>query len=574
MAPGNSGWALRETSPTLRRHYLEQGWWTDDRLGGVIARRLDELGSAVEVRIWSKTRPWRSPLAVVADGARRLSGALAARGIGPGDVVSFQIANWVEAAIAFWGTAMTGATLVPIVHFYGPREVAHVLRETRARAHISVTRFGHVDHLEMIDGLWRDLPDLELVAFVRSAGAPGPGGATGSTDPAEDGRPLPRGAVELASLLAEADSAAAEGPPIVRTHTITADSPALIAYTSGTTAHPKGVIHTHRSLLAELRQLSAMNGSGARPQLTGAPVSHFMGMLGGLLLCLLRGDGVFLIDQWDPPTILDAMVEADLGAGSGSTFLLTSLLDAPGFGPEHLERMRFVGMGGSPIPNAVAERATRLGISIVRSYGSTELPSTTGASHDEPRAKRLTTDGHAMPGVEIRIVDVDGRDVAPGTPGEVLARAPELFAGYTDPALTASAFAHGDGWYATGDVAVVDDDGWLTITDRTRDIVIRGGLNLSPAEIEDVLQRMPGVAEVAVVAAPDERYGEHACAFVRTVPGAVAPDLDTVAAFFAANDVPRQKWPEEVRAIDEFPRTASGKIKKFELRDTLRAGGG
>ncbi len=556
MAP----WQLRETAPALRDRYLEQGWWTDDRLGGVIARRLDELGSSVDVRIWSRARPWHSPLDVVASGAKRLAASLAARDIGPGDVVSFQIANWVEAAIAFWGTAMTGATLVPVVHFYGPRELGHVLRQSRSRAHLTMSRFGHLDHLAMIDGLWRDLPDLELVAVVRAP----------DTEGAPDTRPLPTGAVEFASLL---DEDHASGPPIARTHTITADSPALIAYTSGTTANPKGVIHTHRSLLAELRQLSAMNGTGGRPQLTGAPVSHFMGMLGGLLLCLLKGHGVFLIDQWDPPTILDAMIEADLSAGSGSTYLLTSLLDAPGFGARHIERMRSVGLGGSPIPRAVAERATGLGISIVRSYGSTELPSTTGASHDEPVDKRLSTDGRAMPGVEIRIVDEDGRDMPAGTPGEILARGPELFAGYTDPSLTAEAFARGDGWYSTGDVAVVDDEGWLTITDRLRDIVIRGGLNLSPAEIEDVLQRMPGVAEVAVVAAPDERYGEHACAFVRPIPGATAPDLAGVRAFFDRAGVPRQKWPEEVRVVDEFPRTPSGKIKKFELRDGMRRGG-
>ncbi len=552
-----ASWQLRETAPALRDHYLDRGWWTDDRLGGVIARRLDDLGSSVDVRIWSRTRPWHSPLDVVASGARRLAAALAARDIGPGDVVSFQIANWVEAAIAFWGTAMTGATIVPIVHFYGPREVGYVLRQSGVRAHFTLSRFGHVDHLAMIDGLWRDLPALELVAVVRAPDADG----------TPDTRPLPAGAVELASLLEDDHGS---GPPIARTHTITADSPALIAYTSGTTANPKGVIHTHRSLLAELRQLTAMNGTGGRPQLTGAPVSHFMGMLGGLLLCLLKGDGVFLIDQWDPPTILDAMVEADLGAGSGSTYLLTSLLDCQGFGAGHVEQMRFVGLGGSPIPRAVAERATALGISIVRSYGSTELPSTTGASHDEPVDKRLSTDGHAMPGVEIRIIGDDGRDVAPGTPGEILARGPELFAGYTDPALTAAAFPWGDGWYSTGDVAVVDDEGWLTITDRVRDIVIRGGLNLSPAEIENVLQRMPGVAEVAVVAAPDERYGEHACAFVRPIPGAGAPDLPGVRAFFDAAGVPRQKWPEEVREVDEFPRTPSGKIKKFELRNGLR----
>jgi len=318
-----------------------------------------------------------------------------------------------------------------------------------------------------------------------------------------------------------------------------------------------------------VRQLSAMAANADRPMCSGAPIGHFMGMLGGLLVGLYRGQSIHYTDQWDPARILEIMIEADCTAGSGSTYFLTSLLDAPGFGPEHLERMRHIGLGGSPIPDAVAQRATGLGISLVRSYGSTELPSTTGAHHADPPDKRLRTDGQALPGVEIRIVDDDGQPVPPGTAGEIRARGPELFLGYTDPALT-KATIDDDGWWATGDVGVLDDDGWLTITDRVKDIVIRGGLNLSPAEMEDVLQRMPGVAEVAVVAAPDARMGEHACAFVRPRPGAVAPDLDAVKTWFAGADVPKQKWPEEVRAIDEFPRTPSGKIKKFVLRDQLR----
>jgi non-ribosomal peptide synthetase component E (peptide arylation enzyme) len=293
-------------------------------------------------------------------------------------------------------------------------------------------------------------------------------------------------------------------------------------------------------------------------------------MLAGLLLPVYRRSAIHLTDVWLPDRVLRAMVEADLTAGSGSTYFLLSLLDAPGFGPEHLERMQFVGLGGSAVPAAVADRAEALGISIARAFGATEHPSITGAVHTDPVDKRTHTDGRPLAGVEIRLVDDDGVDVAPGESGDILSRGPDRFAGYTDPALTAAAFADG-GWYRTEDVGVLDTDGWLTITDRKKDIIIRGGENISAAEVEELLLRMPGVTEVAVVAAPDARLGEHACAFVRPMPGATVPTLDEVRSHLDASGLARPKWPEEIRAVDEFPRTASGKIQKFVLRDEARA---
>ena len=171
------------------------------------------------------------------------------------------------------------------------------------------------------------------------------------------------------------------------------DGAALIAYTSGTTADPKGVVHTHRTIGCEVRQLAGHQSLRDRASLTGAPVGHAIGMLGGLMCPLVNGRPLYLIDGWDPPTVLNAMVEEQIAAGSGSTYFFTSLLDCPGFGPEHVELMRYIGLGGSPIPNAVSERADELGISLVRSYGCTEHPSVTGSQHTDPREKRIHTDG-------------------------------------------------------------------------------------------------------------------------------------------------------------------------------------
>jgi acyl-CoA synthetase (AMP-forming)/AMP-acid ligase II len=220
---------------------------------------------------------------------------------------------------------------------------------------------------------------------------------------------------------------------------------------------------------------------------------------------------------------------------------------------------------------AVSERAAALGIAVTRNYGSTEHPSTTGSKAEDPREKRHRTDGHPLPCVELRLVDSEGRDVGAGRPGEIWSRGPDLCAGYTDPAL--NEVFESDGWYRTGDVGILDGEGYLTITDRLKDIIIRGGENVSAAEVEELLQRMPGVAEVAVVAAPDPRLGEHGCAFVRALPGAAAPDLAALRRHLEVEGLARQKWPEELRVLAEFPRTPSGKIVKAELRRRLREDG-
>jgi acyl-CoA synthetase (AMP-forming)/AMP-acid ligase II len=441
---------------------------------------------------------------------------------------------------------MVGVTLVPIVHFYGPKEVGFILRQSGAKALVIVSRIGKRDYLADLETVRDGLESLEKVVVVGDVAD-----RAGEYVRFEDLRG------------AEPISGPAHGDP---------DGAAVIGYTSGTTADPKGVVHTHRTLGCEVRQLSDHQSMRNLPNLVGAPVGHAIGMLGGLLCPLYGGKPIYMIDGWDPPTVLSAMVEEHIAAGSGSTYFFTSLLDSPGFGPEHVELMRYVGLGGSPIPNAVAERADELGISLVRSYGSTEHPSITGSLHDAPKEKRIHTDGKPMAWVEIRTVDEEGHDVEVGQPGEILSRGADRFAGYTDPTLSAEAI-DADGWFSTGDIGVIDEDGYLTITDRVKDIIIRGGENVSAAEVEQLLAHMKGVAEVAVVAAPDERLGEHGCAFFRMQPGSEAPDLDALRAHLEAAGLTRQKWPEEIRIVDELPRTASGKIQKFVLRQRLRDGG-
>jgi acyl-CoA synthetase (AMP-forming)/AMP-acid ligase II len=531
---------LRPPPPALQKRYRDAGQWLEQSFGSFIDEKLRACAS-LGVHFYSETDPYQGTIGLVREAALRLAGALAARGIRPGDVVSYQTPNRVEGLITFYGCALAGVVLVPIVHFYGPKEVRFILERSGARLHLTASRFRGTDYLKALDGFRRDLPGLENVVVIGGGARPGE--------------------LEFESLLS--------ARPLAELPHVAPGDPAVIAFTSGTTADPKGVIHPSYSLVFETLQLAAVNPMRSRAGLTGAPISHVMGMLGGALLPLVHGHAIHLIDVWNPQRVLEIMLQADVGSGGGSTYFLTSLLDAPGFGPEHIERMRSVGLGGAPVPAAVSDRAESLGIAVTRAYGSTEHPSITGSASSAPAEKRKYTDGRPLAGVELRLVDDDGHPVPVGEPGEILSRGPELFWGYTDPAFT-EAVLDADGWYRTEDVGVLDADGYLAITDRKKDIIIRGGENVSAAEVEELLMRMPGVTEVAVVAAPDARMGEHACAFLRMQPGEHPPDLPAVRKHLEREGLAKQKWPEELREVSDFTRTPSGKIKKFALRDALR----
>jgi acyl-CoA synthetase len=408
--------------------------------------------------------------------------------------------SWTETLAVLWAGFRIGATMVPIIHFYGPNEVRFIVRQSGARALVIPDGFGGIDHIGLLASVRDELPGLETVVV---------------DGPPERVREVP-GAVALAEL-AEADPLDAPLP-------VDPDAPAMIGYTSGTTADPKGVIHSHRTLLSEVRQLASLNVMGGRPSLMASPMAHMTGMLGGSLTPLQQGNPIELIDHWDPGEVLAICAEHDLSPGGGATIFLTTLLDHPSFGPEHLEAMPRFGLGGAPVPRAVGERAEALGIRITRAYGSTEHPSITGSTPDAPAAKRIATDGAPLPGVEIRLVGPTGEEVTVGSEGEILSRGPDLFIGYTDPALTAAAI---DATAGTARATSASSTRTATSPSPTGSATSSSGAastSRAPRS-RSTSPPCPGVAEVAVVAAPDERLGEHACAFVRPAPGSEGVDL-------------------------------------------------
>jgi acyl-CoA synthetase (AMP-forming)/AMP-acid ligase II len=532
---------MRTIPVELAKRYVDEGWWTQDTLGDLVARGLQANPDTGFV-VHSAVRPFTGTFHDVEIEARRLAAGLRARGVGPEDVVALQLPNWKEAAAAFWASAFLGAVTVPIVHFYGRRELGHILSTAKPKVFITAEEFGR---MQFQPDLCADIPIVGLVGA--DVGAP-PSKAGGS--PANGGRSREEHQHRYDDLL--------DAQPLAGTLAADPASPALIAFTSGTTSKPKGVVHSHQTLGFETRQLLENYPADRGRQLTGTPVGHFIGMLGAFLIPVLEGAPIDLCDVWDPGMVLKLIERDGLSIGGGPPYFVTSVLDHPGCGPEHLKHFTTVGLGGSTVPAAVTRRLADLGMFVFRSYGSSEHPSITGSSPSAPEDKRLYTDGNPRPGVEIRL----------GPDGEIYSRGPDLCLGYTDPELTAKAFDD-DGWYRTGDVGVLDEDGYLTITDRKADVIIRGGENISALEVEEVLLTMAAVAEAVVVSATDPRLGERAAAVLRVKAGHAMPTIEEVRDHFKRAGVATQKWPEQLHQVHDYPRTASGKIQKFLVRQNI-----
>ncbi|HVW42180.1 MAG TPA: AMP-binding protein [Amycolatopsis sp.] len=479
-------------------------------------------------------------LGEITTAAYQLAGALRRRGVGGGDVVAVQLPDGVECVVAYRAAIALGVTLVPIPAIYGEKEVAFILADSGARCLVTADRWRSSEYVSALPRVL-ERTSVELTVVV--------------------GAEVPDGCLSWSELSADRQPGDDRPPE----SGVTAAHEAAILYTSGSTADPKGVRHSHETLLYELRQcMPPWRLHGAR-WLSVLPFAH---MAGFLTVCrpLLFGGGMVSVDRWDPVQALELLKRFDITSGTLPPYHLTTLLEAArAEGVDRLE-LRDVLVGSTAVQAALIRSADAVGCRAYRCYGSSEHPTISSGEEHDPLDLRADTDGKLYPDMLVRIVDEDDNDVPPGTPGEILSTGPDLFLGYTDPAATAAVFT-ADGYYRTGDIGILDGDR-LTITGRRKELIIRGGENLSPKEIEDVLGTHAAVVEVAVVGAPDPRYGERAWAFVLTRDG-LGLTLEEVREHFRAAGIARQKTPEGITVLDEFPRTAAGKIRKTELRKLL-----
>lgn len=464
----------------------------------------------------------------------RVAAGFAARGIRAGETVSCVLPNRAEAVVLFHAVQRLGAVWNPIVPIYGAREIRFILRQAGSAALVVPNRFRGVEYPPLVERLRPDVPGLrEVLVADDLAALPGAGGA-------------PAAAPE-------------------------SGGPTVILYTSGTTADPKGALHSTATLLAESTatvDYSRLRGDDVF--VMPSPVSHISGLLYGILLPAVLGATSVLMETWDPEHFC-VLVEREHGTFSaGATPFLQGVTDLPNLDRYDLRSLRLFPCGGAGVPPELIRRAMRrLGVRSGRGYGSTEFPSITSASGpDVPDAKRAETDGAPIGRNRIELRDPDGRPLAAGREGEIWARGPELFLGYRDPALDAEAFDERR-FFRTGDLGVLDADGYLTITGRVKDIIVRGGEKFSAKEVEDLLFEHPKVRSVAVVPMPDARLGERACAFVVAADPADPPALPELVRFLETHELSRRKLPERLEVVDELPVTASGKVQKHVLRERI-----
>ncbi|MCW2580844.1 MAG: fadK 4 [Blastococcus sp.] len=475
--------------------------------------------------------------------SERVAGALQGQGVRPGDVVAVQLGSTYEGAVTQAAVGLCGAVLLPIVQIYGPRELSFILRQSGAVALVLPETFRGREHAGALFRGMAQPPGLRTVVVV------------GNAVPAEIEGAIPFG--DLTGRLAGPFAA----PALDR------DARAMLVYTSGTTSDPKGVQHSHRSLLAEVFSGAVRRDPGLR-QLAIFPAGHVAGLL-GLLRVLVHGTPTVVLETWDPARAARLVDEHRLTYGVGAPVQLIGLLDEQARGTATLATLREFMTGAAGVPPALIMRAQAAGLTAYRCYGSSEHPTISTGTIADPLEKRANTDGRIIAGTEVRIVDEEGNDVPAGTEGEIASRGGELFLGYTDPELDAAAFLPGR-WFRTGDIGRLDADGYLTITDRKKDIIIRGGENISSKQVEDVLAEHPAVLDAAVVGLPDPLMGERVCAVVVLRPGEQL-GLEEVRRHFAGSGLARQKTPERVEVVDTLPRTPAGKIQKFQLRRLFSA---
>ncbi|EHC2500796.1 medium-chain fatty-acid--CoA ligase [Escherichia coli] len=524
-----------------RAAYRQQGLWGDASLADYwqqTARAMPDKIAVVDNHGASYT------YSALDHAASCLANWMLAKGIESGDRIAFQLPGWCEFTVIYLACLKIGAVSVPLLPSWREAELVWVLNKCQAKMFFAPTLFKQTRPVDLILPLQNQLPQLQQIVGVDKL-AP----ATSS--------------LSLSQIIADNTSLTTA----ITTH---GDELAAVLFTSGTESLPKGVMLTHNNILASERAYCVrLNLTWQDVFMMPAPLGHATGFLHGVTAPFLIGARSVLLDIFTPDACLALLEQQRCTCMLGATPFVYDLLNLLEKQPADLSALRFFLCGGTTIPKKVARECQQRGIKLLSVYGSTESSPHAVVNLDDPLSRFMHTDGYAAAGVEIKVVDDARKTLPPGCEGEEASRGPNVFMGYFDePELTARALDE-EGWYYSGDLCRMDEAGYIKITGRKKDIIVRGGENISSREVEDILLQHPKIHDACVVAMPDERLGERSCAYVVLKAPHHSLSLEEVVAFFSRKRVAKYKYPEHIVVIEKLPRTASGKIQKFLLRKDI-----
>ena len=524
-----------------RAAYRQQGLWGDASLADYwqqTARAMPDKIAVVDNHGASYT------YSALDHAASCLANWMLAKGIESGDRIAFQLPGWCEFTVIYLACLKIGAVSVPLLPSWREAELVWVLNKCQAKMFFAPTLFKQTRPVDLILPLQNQLPQLQQIVGVDKL-AP----ATSS--------------LSLSQIIAD-------NTPLTTAITTHGDELAAVLFTSGTEGLPKGVMLTHNNILASERAYCArLNLTWQDVFMMPAPLGHATGFLHGVTAPFLIGARSVLLDIFTPDACLALLEQQRCTCMLGATPFVYDLLNLLEKQPADLSALRFFLCGGTTIPKKVARECQQRGIKLLSVYGSTESSPHAVVNLDDPLSRFMHTDGYAAAGVEIKVVDDARKTLPPGCEGEEASRGPNVFMGYFDePELTARALDE-EGWYYSGDLCRMDEAGYIKITGRKKDIIVRGGENISSREVEDILLQHPKIHDACVVAMPDERLGERSCAYVVLKAPHHSLSLEDVVAFFSRKRVAKYKYPEHIVVIEKLPRTASGKIQKFLLRKDI-----
>jgi cyclohexanecarboxylate-CoA ligase len=526
-------------TPEEVRAYREAGLWRDETMFDLLARQARQRPDKVFATDGQRALTYRQ----MHDSVLQLAAGFHARGWRAGDTVAVQLPNWVEFIEVVAALSRLGVITVPIMPIYRRDEVGYVIGHAEVRAAVIPETFKGFDYLHMYWDVQRDHPDLEIVTV--------------------------RG--ENRHSVTTLDSIRAEAVPEVTDLPVqpSADDPFLIVYTSGTTSRPKGCVHTFNTYCSGARSLTTAFGyTESDVQFGPSPITHTTGLVTSVLVPLLNGAATHLMAEWEPEQGLAEIARFGCTQAVTATTFLQMLLAVFDAKRHDASSMRVWVCAGAPIPRAVVEHATETlpQMKVLSLYGRSENLATTTCTVTDDPIRALTSDGAALDGAVVAVVGEDGREVPRGTEGDIAYRGPSHMIGYLgDPEETTALFTS-DGLSRSGDLGVMDHGGYVRVTGRLKDIIIRGGMNISAREIEDHLAAHPGLTDAAVIGVPDDRLGERVGCFMVPRNGHPAPTIEELRDYLTGHGVAIQKTPEWVIGVDNLPMTATGKVQKHVLR--------